>query len=195
MFHYSKITRASKTNLNPTKSNDSNKNKDKMTLTANEYDNMCSRQLNCTYDGDPLGLSPFIDSIGLLQLMDAQKEHEEILRGVVRSKLKGTARDYVPANATIDEIKHKLKNNIKVTESKIISGRLMALKADKMNFADYANKAEALAEQLKRALICEEILNEKANQMTIEQTALQTLNLPKQNRYWMPQNSKMQKMS
>lgn len=142
----------------------------KMALTSNDYYGMCSRQLNYTYDGDPLGLPPFIDSIELLQVMDAQKQHENILKGVIWSKLKGKARDYVPAGASVNEIKEKLKKSIKVPSSKIITGRLMALKADKMNFGDYASKAEELAEQLKRAYISEEIPNERANQMTIDQT-------------------------
>lgn len=92
------------------------------------------------------------------------------MKGVIWSKLKGKAREYVPTGATIKEIKEKLNKNIKVPSSKIISGRLMALKADKRNFGDYASKAEELAEQLKRAYISEDIPNERANQMTIDQT-------------------------
>lgn len=111
------------------------------------------RQLNYTYEGDPFGLPPFIDSIELLQHIDTENQHEEILRGVIRSKLKETARDYVNANATVKEIKEKLQKNIKVTSSKIVTGRLMALIANKTNLGNDASKAEELAEQLKRALI------------------------------------------
>lgn len=150
--------------------NNSNKTNNKMATNANDYYNMCTRQLNYTYEGDALGLPPFIDSIELLQSMDPQKTNENILRGVIRSKLKGKAREYIKNNATVEEIKTTLQNKIKVTGSKIITGRLMALRADKTNFGDYANKAEDLAEQLKRALIFEDIPNEKANQMTIDTT-------------------------
>lgn len=144
--------------------------KNTMTLTANDYYSMCSRQLNYTYDGDAVGLPPFIDSIELLQTMDEQKQFENILKGVIWSKLKGKAREYVPTNSTIDQIKEILKKNIKVPSSKIVTGKFMALKADRTNFTDYAAKAEELAEELKRAYISEEIPNERANLMTIEQT-------------------------
>lgn len=144
--------------------------KTKMTLTANDYYSICSRQLNYTYDGEPIGLPPFIDSIVLLQTMDEQNQYTNILTRIIWSKLKGKAREYVPENSTVEEIKQILQNKIKVPSSKIVQGKFMALQADKTNLTDYATKAEELAEQLKRAYISEKIPNETANKMTIEQT-------------------------
>lgn len=46
-----------------------------------------------------------IDSIELLETLDEQKQFSNILKGIVWSKLKGKARKYVPADATVWEIK------------------------------------------------------------------------------------------
>lgn len=159
-------------NTNPmnNKNNTDNKPEVKMAMTANEYYKMCNQQLNYTYTGDPLGLPPLIDSIELLQFMDTTKAFEDILLRVLKTKLMGAAREYIAPNATVDEIKATLKKKIKVKNSKIVMGQLMALKADRTNFTDYAKKAEDLAEQFNRSLILEKIPTDTANEMTIDKT-------------------------
>lgn len=155
---------------NKTDVNKHKKNNSQNKISSSEYYKMCNQQLNYTYMGDPLGLPPLIDAIELLQFMDDENSHENILLRVLRTKLKGTAREYLPRNATIAEIKEILQRKIKVKNSKIITGQLMALKADKTNFTEYATRAEDLAEQFNRSLILENVPSETANAMTIEKT-------------------------
>lgn len=155
---------------NDTKEKKTNNKKNNMALSTIEYYNLCTRQLNTMFSGDPIGLPPFIDAINLLQRMDTSNEHSEILKGVILTKLQGTAREILPQDPSIEQIKTILNEKIKTESSKVIMGRMMALKADRTNFGEYAKKAESLAEQFKRSLILEKIPNEKANDMTIDQT-------------------------
>lgn len=147
-----------------------NKSNANMAMTSTEYYKLCTQQLNYTYTGDPLGLPPLIDAIELLQYLDTEHLHENILLRVLKTKLMGQAREYLPDDATVDEIKEILRKKIKVKSSKIIMGQLMALKADKTNFTDYAKRAEDLAEQFNRSLILEKIPTDTANNMTIDKT-------------------------
>lgn len=141
-------------------------NTDKMTMTTNDYYSMCIRQINAIYSGDPLGLPPFIASIKLLQTLDSNNAFSDILKGVILTKLQGVALESIPTDATIEQIIESLQKNIKSDSSEVIQGKLMALKADRTNLTDFATKAEALAEQFKRALILEKIPNENATKMT-----------------------------
>lgn len=139
-------------------------------LSKLEYYNLCARTLNSIYSGDPLGLTPFINSINLLISLDTNKANESVLKDFVLSKLQGIAIECIPENATIEIIKKSLRENIKTENSKIITGKLMASRADKTNFADYTKKTEQLAEQLNRALILEGIPSTKAKEMTVDKT-------------------------
>lgn len=139
----------------------------KMALTLNDYYNMCTRQLSKIYEGDPLGLFPFIASIELLQKMDKENVFTDILLNVVMTKLQGIALESIPKeDVTIQKIIDGLKKNIKSDNSEIIEGKIMALKADKNNLTDFTERAELLAEEMKRALMLEDIPNEKATKMT-----------------------------
>lgn len=142
-----------------------------MTLTQIEYYNLCTRTIAGVYEGDALGLTPFIKSIKLLQALDKDKAYGETLSDFILTRLKGIAIECIPENIqTADEIIIRLKENIKPENSKVIAGRMMAVRADRNNFADYTKKTEELAEKLKRALVLEGIPNEKANEMTVDKT-------------------------
>lgn len=157
-------------NNSNTTAHSSSMNTGRATMTAIEFYKICTQQLNTTYTGDPLGLPPLIDAIELLQFMDEQKAYENIILRVLKTKLMGVAREYLPRNATLDEIKKILKEKIKVKNSKVIMGQLMALKADRTNFAEYSKRAEDLAEQFNRALILEKVPSDTANEWTIDKT-------------------------
>lgn len=172
-----------KTNTGENKTSDNNKIKPKkadiapkpekdiiMAITSTEYYKLCNQQLNSTYNGDPIGLPPLIDAIELLQFMDEQKAHEDILLRIIKTKLAGEAREILPENATIEVIKTTLKSKIKPENSKVVLGKMMALKADRTNLSDYIKKADDLSEMFKRSLILENVPQNKANEMTIDQT-------------------------
>lgn len=143
---------------------------DKMPITKIDYLNLCARTLPKMFNGDALELTPFLKSITLLQSMDTENEHTEVLRDFILTKLQGIAIECVPNDPTVQQIKDNLAAKIKTENSKIIAGKMMAIRADKTNFTEYTKRTESLAEQFKRSLILEGIPNEKANEMTIDKT-------------------------
>lgn len=134
-----------------------------------EFMGLCARTVNHTYTGDPLALESFINSVKLLKRVVGP--HGELLREFVISKLAGRALEAIPRDAnTVDLIFDALRNAIKPDSSKVIEGRMLALKIDRTKVQDYTQQAEELAEALERTLIVEGISQAKAKSMTIDKT-------------------------
>lgn len=140
-------------------------------ITEINFYNLCARTFTETYAGDPLALKPFINKINMVQRMCQHEGHEAILKDFIMSHVKGIASDILPAEPeSIESIKSTLRAKIKPENSKVVKGKLMALKADRNNLTEYTKKAEQLAESLKRSLILENFPYENANKMVIEDT-------------------------
>lgn len=140
-------------------------------LSPVEFLKLCSSTINKNFSGDPLTLQSFIDSIELLQTMATNINLMGILVKFVRCKLEGKARESInETHITIGEIINQLKNKIKCENSKVIEGRMQALRADRVPLQDFSAKADALAESFRRALVMEGIPSEKAQEMTIDKT-------------------------
>jgi hypothetical protein len=140
-------------------------------LSISEFLKLCSSIMNKNFSGDPLGLESFISAIELMKPLAVAANQTNYLVAFIKTKLEGKAFDAVPSNVnTIDGIVENLRKNIKHENSKIIEGKLMALKTDQRNLTDFTKKAEELSEALKRALVIEGISNSKANEMAIERT-------------------------
>lgn len=89
----------------------------------------------------------------------------------MKSCLEGKALEALPAQVdTLQVLLDALKLKIKFENSKVIEGKLMALKANSKKLNDYATKAEELALALKRALVLEEFPPHKANEMVVQKT-------------------------
>lgn len=151
-----------------------NENISNMVLTRVDYHSMCTRTINAIYSGDPLGLQPFIDAIEALEELDEAKAHTATLKRCILMKLSGIARECIPKDEngalTIEQIKAALRKTIKPETSGVVEGRLLALKADRTNFTDFAKRAEALAEQFQRSLTLEGMPHELANKYAIKST-------------------------
>lgn len=163
-----KITPATSTNSLINSPNEAN-NLNMAQLTAPEFLRLAENQINQKYFGDPLSLNSFIDSVNLLKQLVGP--HGELLIQFVVSKLDGKARECIPqVYNSIDDIINALKNSIKPESSKVIEGRMLALKFDISKTTDYAKEAEGLAEAFQRSLIVEGIPQNKAKSMAIERT-------------------------
>lgn len=87
------------------------------------------------------------------------------------TRLEGKARELIGTIPTnVDVIIEKLRAGIKNDSSKIIEGKILALRADKCSLLKFAEQAEKLAEQLNRSLYAEGFSREKAKEITIEKT-------------------------
>lgn len=85
--------------------------------------------------------------------------------------MEGRALELIPnTNPTVAQIKDALRNSIKPDNSTVISGKMLALHANKNNLTDYAKEAEQLAEALERTLVIEGTTQQKAREMATEKT-------------------------
>lgn len=136
-----------------------------------DFMRLCAQTINQQYSGDPLSLKTFINSIEYLELVATSDELRETLRQFIFTRLSGVASEAIPENvANIDEVKAALKAKIKPDSSKVIAGRMMALKLDNRKVQDYSKQAEELSESFKRSLIIEGITQSKANEMAVDKT-------------------------
>lgn len=145
-------------------------NRTTMTLSVSEYYRMASQNINRNYGGDPLQLEPFINSVKLLQQIDTNKTHIELLKSFVISKLEGKALQIVPKDKSLDDILSALESKIKPDNSDVILGRMITLKISGMTPRVFSKEAELLADAFHRSLILEGATLDMANKMTVKQT-------------------------
>lgn len=139
-------------------------------LTQVEFLRVAAQTINKNYDGDPLALNAFINSIELLAELSTDVLEPIFLR-FVKSKLTGKALESIPTEVeSIADITNALKAHIKPDNSKVIAGRMLALRVDRNKMVDFTQQAEQLADALQRSLIIEGISQAKAREMTIEKT-------------------------
>lgn len=130
---------------------------------------LASGQIHEKYNGNPLGLDSFIRSVQLLKSVSAGK-HDETLKQFILTKVEDKAAEYLTEEPnTVDEIIAILKSKVKPDNSDIISGKLNALRADKMSMSEFSKTAEELADSLKRSLMFEGIPRANANQLVIKE--------------------------
>lgn len=131
---------------------------------------LCANTINKNYSGDPLALDAFINSILIVQT--TVKEHDNILKDFVISRLEAKALEALPdpRPTTTNEVIEALKGGIKLGNSDIITGKIIALKAENLSGQEFATKAEELALSLRRSYINEGITKTKANEMAIKET-------------------------
>lgn len=142
-----------------------------MSFTKIDLLKLVSTTINKNYSGDPLGLQSFIDSVNLLSAFATSNELKDILIKSIISKLEGTARDCITNNPdSVDQIIVCLTSKIKTESSKVLEGRMQALRTDRTSLQDFSKRAEELAENFKRSLVMEGISCEKAMEMTIDKT-------------------------
>lgn len=142
----------------------------KMALDEDKFAENCAKQIYYIYTGDPLQRDAFINSIKFLKQRGAA--FDAVLKSFILTKLGGKALECIPENvADVDAIIAALKANIKPESSKVVEGKMMALKMDNNGKAtEFMAEAEKLAEALQRSLVIEGISLAKAKSMTVDKT-------------------------
>lgn len=140
-------------------------------LTSVEFLRLASSTINKNYGGDPLSLQSFLDSVDLLTDLATTQPLKRTFVKFVLSKLEGKARESVTnEHNDVDTIVQQLSANIKTENSKVIEGRMQALRADRVSLQDFSQKAEDLADNFRRALVMEGIPSAKAKEMSVDKT-------------------------
>lgn len=143
--------------------------RDRGEMSRIEFIRFCSQAIKNNYSGDPLALNAFINAVKLVETISEGK-FDDLLKTFLLTKLEGKALESINQDGSVENIIADLKKSIKPDSSKVISGRMLAMKLNKLTSQEYASKAEELADSLQRSLVIEGITREKAKEMAIEKT-------------------------
>lgn len=158
---------------NNSKNNSKNKNNERNMgdMTPLELFNVVNRQFKQNYGGEPLGLTPFLDSVDLLYEFATTPALRGNLLRYVTAKLEGRARELITDEVdSIDAFKRVLRENISPESSEVIRGRIGALRYAYNRQEEFVVKAEELAEGLRRALHIEGMSAKMAHETSIQET-------------------------
>lgn len=143
------------------------------TMTDFGYIAQVGTVIKKTYAGETDGLERFIESLLLANDLSTEAQRPTLIR-FIKTKCEGVAREAISEleaePTTVQQIINALRNKIKVESSKVVLGRLMALKADKSTLQNFQEKGEQLAEKLRLAYISEGNPPLVAKSMAIDQT-------------------------
>lgn len=130
---------------------------------------LCGSQISKNYDGDPLHLAAFVNSVKLLK--GVQGDNAALLLLFVKSKLIGRALEAIDNTAdTVDKVIDQLEAEIKHENSKVLKGRMAAVHFNPSKSKEFAQETELLAEALQRTLILEGMTKQRAKEEAIEKT-------------------------
>lgn len=136
-----------------------------------QFSNLMAANIRKNYAGDPLALPPFLRSIDYLNDMADTADLKNQLKKFILMKLEGYAAEIVPENvASIDALVECLKNKIKPENSKIVEGRMLALRTDRSGLQNFAKQVEDLSDAFRRALVTDGMPHNLAEKQVIEKT-------------------------
>lgn len=128
-------------------------------------------QIKRPYDGDPMGLQTFVTGVEIAKDFATTDALKRKLVTYVMGRLDGRARELISDEIeTIEELMDTLKGKIRPENSKVIEARMASLHYSFKRQEDFANRAEELADALRRTLIIEGMTAEKANECVIDRT-------------------------
>lgn len=136
-----------------------------------------NRVITSTYDGNPTNLNTFLGQLTLAKTVIGTNQ-PAVAVAFIQSRLSGKALEAIHGVEEAPEanqgkltfIYEALKRKIKPDNSRIIHGKIKALRADNKDKLEFAKIADELADQLRTALIAESIPPAKAKEMAIEAT-------------------------
>lgn len=163
---------ASKTvrNSNRATSNKKSQTTDNMVQSAPEFLKTAASILNYKFNGDPLKLEAFLADVDLVESV-AEDNNKDLCLKYIKAKLEAKALECMPDEIeSVDDIVEALRAHIKPENSKVVEGKMLALRLKKGDFSEFSEEAEKLAESLKRTLVIEGISKAKAQEMTIAKT-------------------------
>lgn len=148
-----------------------NGNAQSQTQSEFEFFRIANQMINFRFSGDPLVLNSFTDALKLLKRM-CKAENNQLFLEFIMTRLEGKAREIFDEEppTDVDEIIAKLREKIKCESSKVIEGKILALRADRNSLIKFSEQAEKLAEQFERSLVVEGFSKKKAKEITIDKT-------------------------
>lgn len=132
----------------------------KMSQTTVEFLKTASSLLP-DFDGRFENLQSFIDA---LQLINSIKEtHEAVAISLIKTKLKGTSRNLITNETSLDQIITTLRSKVKGESAEVVTAKLMNLKQKTKTANQYTKEVEELTRALEGAYISDGMTNELAS--------------------------------
>ncbi|XP_039228381.1 putative uncharacterized protein DDB_G0284213 isoform X2 [Drosophila yakuba] len=113
------------------------------------------------FDGRHENLQSFLDALGLLDSLKGA--HETTAVSLIKTKLKGLARNLISNEQTINEIIAQLSTAVKGESVEVISAKLLNLQQKNKTANQYTQEVEKLTKALEGAYISEGISQSIAN--------------------------------
>lgn len=124
------------------------------------------------FDGTVENLQRFIDALSLLDTL--KDTHETVAIQLIKTKLLGTARNYITEETTIQQIIAKLRSSIKGESAESITCKILNTKQLNKNTSDYTKEIEQLTKALNNAYLADGLEPEKAKKYST-QIAVQSM--------------------
>lgn len=141
-----------------------------MAQTKGELVHIAAQQIPDAFMGEASELETFLASIELLQEI-CEDGNKPTLKKFILSRIGGKAREHMPAEIdSVDEIVRILKEKVKHEPSKVIEGRMLALKTEKFGLTSFAKSVNELADKFRTSLIFEGYNREHASRLTVDKT-------------------------
>lgn len=154
-----------------------NENSTDMPQTSIEFLQTVTRILP-DFDGKHENLQSFIDALSILETI--KETHETLAVNVIKTKLKGTARNLISSETTIQQIISKLRSTVKGETVGVLSAKLMNIKQQNKNTTAYVKEIEELTKALESAYISDgltlETAGKYATQVAVKSMAKNTQN-------------------
>jgi len=132
-----------------------------MAITPIEFLKLAS-SLIPEFDGKAENLKSFLDSLTLVNSL--KESHEALEVNLIKTKLKGHARNLIDNENSISEIIEKLKNKVKGESVDAISAKILNLQQRQKTANQYVQEVEKLAKALGGANINDGLSSELATQ-------------------------------
>jgi len=110
-----------------------------------------SSKLIPVFDGKAENLTSFIDTLQVIESIKG--EHEQLAVSIIKTKLKGVARNLIGNKTTINEVISRLKSNVKGETVEVLSAKLMNLQQRNKTANQYTQEVEQMTKSLECAYI------------------------------------------
>ncbi|XP_017474117.1 PREDICTED: LOW QUALITY PROTEIN: uncharacterized protein LOC108364783 [Rhagoletis zephyria] len=122
----------------------------KMTQTVVDFINTATR-LMPDFDGKPENLRSFLDALSLIETLKG--DHETVAINLIKTKLKGNARNLIENEATIQDVIRKLTSSVKGESVEVLSAKILNIRQNNKSANTYCNEVETLTKSLESAYI------------------------------------------
>ena len=122
----------------------------KMVVTVAEFLGNASKLLP-EFDGKSENLQSFLDGIALVELIKG--DHEDAAVNLVKTKLKGTSRNLITTESTLQQIVTRLKSSVKGESVEVLTAKILNIKQLGKAANAYTKEIEDLTKSLQNAYI------------------------------------------